>query len=65
MKSKVQSLILGVMDWGYDVPVSYYISDYQGNDEMIVIEFPSAGEWKFSLSNHAEYKDVELTVFAH
>ena len=53
-------------DWGYyDVPVSYYVSDYQGNDEMIVIEFPSAGEWKFSLSNHAEYKDVELTVFAH
>ncbi|WP_448547051.1 serine protease [Thalassotalea fusca] len=43
----------------------FYMSAEQGNDEMIVIERPAEGEWQISLSDFAEYSNVELTVFAH
>jgi len=44
---------------------SFYYSAQEGNDEMIVIERPTSGEWKISLSNFSNYSDVELTFFAH
>jgi len=55
----------GYDDWGYDVPMSYYVSDNEGNDDMIIIERPATGEWKISFSDFTDYSDVELTVFAH
>ena len=52
-------------DWWYDISMSYYVSDYEGNNELIIIERPTSGEWKISFSSVPEYSDVELTVFAH
>ena len=42
-----------------------YISENEGNNEMIMIPFPEAGEWRIALSSFAAFKDVELTVMAH
>lgn len=50
--------------FSYDYSSLYY-SAQEGNDEMIVIERPTSGEWKITLSNFGDYSDVELTFFAH
>ncbi|GLX80291.1 hypothetical protein tinsulaeT_36310 [Thalassotalea insulae] len=43
----------------------FYSSENIGNDEMIIIERPQAGEWVISFSDFTNFSDVELTVFAH
>lgn len=54
-------------DWGdfWDTPVNFYSSENMGNEEMIVIERPEAGEWVISLSDFADYSNVEFTFYAH
>ena len=54
-------------DWGdfWDTPVNFYSSENVGNEEMIVIERPEAGEWVISLSDFADYSNVEFTFYAH
>ncbi|NMP33567.1 serine protease [Thalassotalea sp. M1531] len=54
-------------DWGdyWDMPVSFFSSETQGNDETIIIEAPEAGEWVISLSQFSDFSDVELTIFVH
>jgi len=49
----------------FDTPVTFFSSENMGNEEMIVIEVPEAGEWLISFSDFADYQNVELTVFAH
>ena len=49
----------------YDDSINYMVSAGDDNNETIIIERPISGEWKISLSNFAEYKDVEFTVFSH
>lgn len=66
-------LATGEMDTGYETDdyldfefdETFLSSENIGNEEMIVIEFPQAGEWMISFSDFTEYKGVELTVFAH
>mgnify|MGYP000105794679 CR=1 FL=1 len=57
----------GFDDWGdfWDTPVNFYSSENMGNEEMIVIERPEAGEWVISLSDFADYSNVEFTFYAH
>ena len=45
--------------------IDTYMSVNEGNDEMIIIEFPMPGEWRISVSDVNEYKDVEFVIFAH
>jgi len=45
--------------------IDTYMSANEGNDEMIIIEFPMSGKWRISVSDINEYKDVELVIFAH
>ena len=54
-------------DWGdfWDTPVNFYASENMGNEEMIVIERPEAGEWVISLSDFADFSNVEFTFYAH
>jgi len=52
-------------DFGGFDNVNFYQSANDDNDEMIIIERPMKGEWKISFSDFAEYKDVELVIFAH
>jgi len=52
-------------DGYFDFPISRYTSENEGNDEMLIIEYPQAGEWVIKFSDFANYKNVELTVFAH
>lgn len=52
-------------DGFFDFPFNYYASENEGNDEMIIIEFPQAGEWRIALSDFTDFSNVELTVFAH
>lgn len=49
----------------FELNETFLSSENIGNEEMIVIEFPQSGEWVISFSDFTEYKDVELTVFAH
>jgi trypsin len=49
----------------YDDSINYMVSAGDDNNEMIIIERPISGEWKISLSDFSEYKDVEFTVFSH
>lgn len=51
--------------FNFDDMGNYYYSAQEGNDEMIVIERPAAGEWKVRLSDFAPYENVELTFFGH
>jgi len=52
-------------DFGGFDNVNFYQSANDGNDEVIIIERPIKGEWIISFSDFAEYKDVELVIFAH
>lgn len=52
-------------DFWSDDESTFYNSSNMGNDEMLVIQFPKAGEWVISLSDFADFKQVELTVFSH
>lgn len=64
----VDSGDLGDIDYGFgefDDSIDYIVSAGDGNNERIIIERPKSGEWKVSLSNIAEYKDVEFTIFSH
>ena len=51
--------------FNFDDMGDYYYSAEFGNDEMIVIERPTSGEWVIRLSDLVAYKDVELTIFGH
>ena len=43
----------------------FFMSANEGNDEMIVIERPAAGEWKISFSSFEEFSKVNMVIFAH
>jgi len=45
--------------------IDIYTSEGDGNEEMIIIENPMQGEWKISLSDMSEYKNVEFVIFSH
>jgi len=51
--------------FNFDDMGNYYYSAQEGNDEMIIIERPAAGEWKVRLSDFTSYENVELTFFGH
>ncbi|BBN81773.1 hypothetical protein PA25_17580 [Pseudoalteromonas sp. A25] len=52
-------------EFWFDEDITFYSSTNTGNDEMLVIEFPKAGEWLISLSDTSDFAKVELTVFSH
>jgi trypsin len=52
-------------DDDFDIPFDYYVSQNEGNDEVIMIQFPQGGEWIIKFSDFMNYENVELTVFAH
>ncbi len=45
--------------------IDIYSSINEDNNEVIIIERPLQGQWEISLSDLAEYKNVELVIFAH
>lgn len=49
----------------YDDMEGSYTSINEGNDEMIVIERPAAGQWNIRLSDFAPYENVKVTFFGH
>jgi trypsin len=52
-------------DEDYSFLTDFYYSAGEDNNELIIIERPTSGEWRVSLSSFAEYQAVELTVIAH
>jgi trypsin len=53
-------------DWGWEwFDNGYYFSANPGSNESIVIEYPTAGQYKITVPASEDFKDVEFTIMSH